>query len=258
MRRVGWFLLILGISLGTIFGLYYAWEIGPIDPKEAVPSDLQEQFQEEVRTLIAIAFANTGDFSRAIRRLEFLSDPGDAQSLSALAQQHLADGRPEEDVRSVAQLAAALATQEAYPSTPQPPSETATSTASPRVLPTIVPSSTRTPTPVPTYQLRSKEEVCDSDLIDPLIQMLIFDSIGEPVPGVEVFIVWDEGEDHFFTGLKPEMGLGYGDFTMTENITYSLQVSEMGDPVTGLDTVECLNEDELPYFGSWLLVFEEP
>jgi len=258
MRRVGWFLLILGISLGTIFGLYYAWEIGPIDPKEAVPSDLQEQFQEEVRTLIAIAYANTGNLNRAIRRLELLSDPGNAQSLSALAQQHLADGRPEEDVRSVAQLAAALASHEAYPSTPQLSSETATPTTSPTSAPTATPPPTKTPTPIPTYQLRSKEDVCDPDLIDPLIQVLIFDAVGEPVPGIEVLIDWEDGEDHFFTGLKPEMGLGYGDFTMTENITYTLQVTDMGDPVPGLDTVKCLGDDDQPYPGSWLLIFDEP
>lgn len=258
MRGVGWFLLILGFSLGIIFGLYYAWEISPIDPREAAPSDLQEQFQEEVRTLIAVAYANTGDLNRALRRLELLSDPSNARSLSVLAQQHLADGRPEEDVRSVAQLAAALATQASYPATPQKSSETATSTASPTRSPTSVPSPTQTPTPNPAYQLRLQDEVCDPDLVDPLIQVVVFDAIGEPVPGVEVFLVWDHGEDHFFTGLKPELGLGYGDFRMTESIPYTLQVTVMGNPITGLETIECLDEDDQPYAGSWLLIFEEP
>ena len=36
-----------------------------------------------------------------------------------------------------------------------------------------------------------------------------------PYPSVELVVTWDEGEDHFFTGLQPELGLGYGDFLMT-------------------------------------------
>jgi hypothetical protein len=258
MKRIGWFLLVLGISLGTIFGLYYAWEIGPLDPEDALPSDLQEQYQEELITLIAIAYANTGDLNRAVRRLELIPHPGDAQFLNALAQQHLADGRPEEDVRSMAQLAAALATQEADPSTPPPSSRTTTPTNSPTLPPTSTPTPTYTPTLIPDYQLRSQEEICNPDLNNPLIQVQIFDSLGIPIPGVEVKINWDAGEDHFFTGLKPEIGFGYGDFRMTENVTYSLQVTGIGDSATGLSTVECLDEEDISYLGSWLLIFDKP
>jgi len=46
--------------------------------------------------------------------------------------------------------------------------------------------------------------VCDASLSPPLIQVEALDAQGAPVPGAEVLIVWDEGQDHFFTGLKPE------------------------------------------------------
>jgi hypothetical protein len=257
MRRIGWFLLILGISLGTIFGLYYAWEIGPIDPKDAVPSDLQEHFQEELRTLIAIAYAKTGDLNRALRRLELLSEPGNAQTLKSLAQKHLADGHPEEDVRAVAQMAAALATREASPLITAESSRTITPTNSPTPPPTTTPIPTDTPTPIPAYQVRSVEEVCDPSLVDPLIQVFVYDSVGEPKPGVEVMVLWGEGEDHFFTGLKPEVGPGYGDFSTEQGKQYRVMVAGSNNSLTELEEVECF-EDEEGYPGSWLVIFEEP
>jgi hypothetical protein len=257
MRRVGWFFFILGISLGVILGLYYAWEIEPIEPKDAVPRDLQDKFQDEIRTLIAIAFAHTGDLNRAERRLELLSDPANAESLRALAQQHLADGRPEDDVRSVARLAAAFATQEAYPSTPSSFSKTATPTPSLTPTATITPAPTETATPIPNYQLRSKEVVCDPDLTDPLIQILVLDDFGNPIAGVEIIVRWDEEEDHFFTGLKPEMGLGYGDFTMSQGLSYTVTLSGSSETTTELSVEECM-EEEVEYPGSWLLTFVKP
>ena len=47
---------------------------------------------------------------------------------------------------------------------------------------------------------------------------------GDQIPGVEVDIIWDSGFDHFFTGLKPDLGAGYGDFTMTGGVVFTLFV----------------------------------
>ncbi|OGO17888.1 MAG: hypothetical protein A2Z14_14140 [Chloroflexi bacterium RBG_16_48_8] len=257
MRRVSWFLFILGLTLGLIFGLYYAWEISPIDPKEAIPSDLQSQYQVEYQTLIALAYVNTGNISRAIRRLETMPDVDAAQSLKALAEQLLAEGRPEEDVLAVAQLAAAMSNQSKSGSTPEQAQITATPTSLPTEIPTQAPTPTQTSTPMPAYQLRSREKVCDPALGFPLIQVLVLNAADNPVPGVEVLVLWDQGEDHFFTGLKPEMGLGYGDFTMEEGFTYAVQISGSSETITGLKAEECI-EDEEPFPGSWLLSFEEP
>ncbi|MBI1865988.1 MAG: HD-GYP domain-containing protein, partial [Nitrospirae bacterium] len=51
---------------------------------------------------------------------------------------------------------------------------------------------------------------------------------------IEIVVVWDAGEDHFFTGLKPELGQGYADFTMTEGVSYTLRLAEpftMSEPL---------------------------
>jgi hypothetical protein len=44
---------------------------------------------------------------------------------------------------------------------------------------------------------------------------------------------------------------------MTEGVTYSLQLSAAGEPITGLAAFECSEEGE-SYLGSWLLQFEQP
>lgn len=256
MRHISWFLFILGLALGLIFGLYYAWELSPIDPRDSKPSDLQPNYQVEFQTLIALAYANTGNMSRALRRLEPLYEPNIAQALNALAQKHLADGRLEEDVLAVAQLAAALSKLSASELIPQQTPKISTPTIPPTGTPTPFPTPTQTSTPIPSYQLRSQEKVCDPALGSPLIQVLIFDSAGDPVPGIEVLVLWDQGDDHFFTGLKPELGLGYGDFTMTAGITYTVLIEASSEPVTGLKVEECLDEDG-EYLASWLLIFDE-
>jgi hypothetical protein len=70
-------------------------------------------------------------------------------------------------------------------------------------------------------------------------------------------IIWDTGQDHFFTGLKPELGVGYGDFTMTEGVTYTMQLVESNTPVTGLMAEECIGDNGELFFGSWLLTFKQ-
>ena len=85
----------------------------------------------------------------------------------------------------------------------------------------------------------------------------MLDAAEGPVPGREVIVVWDAGQDHFFTGLKPELGLGYGDFEMTEDISYTLRLADSQQPITNLTVYECDGQDGEPYPGSWLLRFEQ-
>jgi hypothetical protein len=103
-----------------------------------------------------------------------------------------------------------------------------------------------------------KEKVCDTNLAGPLIQVEVLDAAGRPVPGVEALVVWDTGQDHFFTGLKPELGIGYGDFTMTQGLYYTLQLVDTEVPVTGLYVEDCVGEDSELFPGSWLLTFHQP
>lgn len=260
MTRVAWFRLILGLVLGLIFGLYYAWFISPRQIHQSSPQDLSANFQDEYRTLVASAYASTGNITRAISRLELLSDTHTATSLNDLAQSHLAAGRADEEVRALAQLAASIDTGAS--------SDILTQTSTPEgtaVIPTPTPPApastlppTATPSPVPSYQLLSMERVCDLNLVSSLIQVVVLNSRGEGVPGVEVLIIWDQGEDHFFTGMKPELGLGYGDFTMDVDVTYTLQLANALEGVTNIRSERCEMVEGGIFSGSVLLRFEEP
>jgi hypothetical protein len=83
----------------------------------------------------------------------------------------------------------------------------------------------------------------------------VVDAFLQPLPGVEVIVEWDEGQDHFFTGFIPEQGLGYGDFLMSPEVSYSVFVEEGSPVVSGLRIEDCeADEGGLP--GGWRLSFQ--
>ena len=258
MSRSGWFPFLIGIGLGLAGGLYYAWLINPVEYTDTAPDSLRTDFKSDYLALIASAYAATDDLVRARTRLALFSGLEPSTELAALAQQRLAGGFGEfgeVEAAALAQLAAELAnhprspvsTPTGGPSTPSTP------------IPTPLPSSTPRPTPTPgaPFSLASQEQVCNPLLADPLIQVEVSDAAEGGVPGVEIVVVWDAGQDHFFTGLKPELGQGYADFTMTEGVSYTLRLADSGQLVTDLSTHPCEQADGTPYLGSWLIQFQQ-
>jgi len=136
------------------------------------------------------------------------------------------------------------------------PLATAAMTPSPTI--TRLPTRTFTPTPGAPFALKSEELACSPDQKIPLIILQTYDAAGQGVPGVEVVVNWDGGENRFFTGLKPELGLGYADFTMTPSVVYTLRLAEGGQIIPNLSASECEAADGSRYWGSWLLIFEQP
>lgn len=156
--------------------------------------------------------------------------------------------------------------------TPAPPTSTITATASPSptssVTPTITasstprspyttlspqPSQTNTATPGAPFQLAKQSNFCDANLPG-LLQVNLTDKNGKPVAGVELVITWVDGEEHFFTGLKPELGYGYADYTMTKNVEYALSLAGGSPRITGLSTPKC----SAGYPGGIRLEFKQP
>jgi hypothetical protein len=88
-----------------------------------------------------------------------------------------------------------------------------------------------------------------------LIQVVTLDRGGAPIPGVEILVEWAGGQEHFFTGLKPELGAGYGDFVMAAGETYAVHPANSPAAVAGsLRIPECPAGGA----GSWRLVFQQP
>ena len=131
-------------------------------------------------------------------------------------------------------------------------------TLTPSASPTVTRTATIPPTPAQPFQLISQELICDPTLTEPLIQVMVLNAADDPIPGVEIQVLWDSGQSRFFTGLKPELGLGYADFSMSPDTTYTLQVADSENPITDILPETCTSSGGSSYLGSWLFVFQHP
>jgi hypothetical protein len=284
--------IILALLLGVGLGLTYAWVISPVTYVDASPAILRVDFKDQYRSVIAASYASTYNLPRASERLKLLGDNDPVGELSAQAQRMLAAGEPFEDVRPLAQLATDL--QQGFASAPitnvpiveivnTPTLET------PFVEPTLVLTETfvfdeptlsfeqtlvipeqplTTSTPRPTsrpdpaagepFTLVGQDTVCDPSLKEGLLQVILMDSRRRQVPGIKIIITWNQGEDNFFTGLKPELGNGYADFIMQADTIYSVRVVEGGSFVPNITAPSCTDPDGVTYMGGLLLTFQQP
>ena len=151
--------------------------------------------------------------------------------------------------------------------TPTPltnPSATPQQTPTRRMTPTLqaalatpLPTFTATPTQGLPFVLKSREKVCEPDHPQPLLQIEVTDSAGQPAGGVQISIAWQNKEEQFFTGLKSELGLGFADFLMEPKLTYALRVGEGGQTINDLTPPQCYGSSGL-YWGGLLLRYEQP
>jgi hypothetical protein len=159
---------------------------------------------------------------------------------------------PEETNAQSLAAATPRATDAAASSTVTPTSRPPTPT------PTLLPTRTATPTQGAPFVLKDKSPLCDIKVREPRIIIHTLDAASQPVPGVEIIVSWPGGEDRLFTGLKPELGLGYGDFNMLPGISYSVHLAGGGELVQGLLSNECETRAGERFWGSWALMFAQP
>jgi len=293
-NRGPWYLL-TGLVLGLAAGLAFAWVVSPVRYVDTAPASLRDDFKSQYRALIAVAYLYSGDLQRAQVRLNTLGQANPAGELALQAQDALAEGRPESEVQALTLLSAALSGQAApvdltgtpsgSPAANQTPQPALNLTPTPLVVqattavveasaptptsgatrargtatftPTPIPSRTPTLTPGADFVLQNQQLVCDLTRGEALIQVEVLDAAGQPVPGVEIVVRWEGGEDHFFTGLHPQISLGYADFAMTPGVSYQVQLASGGQTVPDLVVSEC-EGDPGRYWGNWLLEFVQP
>ncbi|MGD0611433.1 MAG: hypothetical protein ABSB41_07920 [Anaerolineales bacterium] len=294
-RRGNWYLLTAAL-IGLGLGLIYAWVLSPVRYVDATPASLRADFKDQYRLLIASSYIATGDLGRAQARLALLKDADPAQALNAQAQRLLLAGDPNHASTVLIMLAEAIQpgtvspTPASFPlpvSTVTRPAETATGAtpiaiSSPILRPSVTPiaisspilrpsatpiavsspilhqSATPTSTPGEPFVVTKQEKVCDPSLASGLLQVDVRDAAGRGVPGVEILITWNGGQQQFFTGFKPQLGDGYADFTMTPGIVYNLQLAKNSAQVTGLSAPTCPGQAGTTYIGGLHLVFEQP
>jgi hypothetical protein len=145
----------------------------------------------------------------------------------------------------------ALASREPTITRTPRPSGTPTLTASP------LPTTTHTPTLAPPFVLENQVSVCNPAIGEPQIQVFVANAAGIGIPSVEIVVTWSSGEGHFFTGLKPDIDVGYADFVMAPEVIYTVQVGDGGQLIQNLSAPECKDNNN-PYWGSWRFVFAHP
>jgi hypothetical protein len=132
------------------------------------------------------------------------------------------------------------------------------------LAPQELPTATLRPTSTPTrgidtpFTLVGQETICDVNLPPGLLQFSLMDSRRDQVPGIEIVVTWDKGEDNFFTGFKPETGDGYADFIMEEGTVYSIRVVDGGSFVPNISAPTCTDDNSGSYLGGLLLTFQQP
>lgn len=276
--------LLAALALGFGVGVLYAWVISPLRYIDTAPQTLRADFKDQYRTGIAAAYSATHNLDRARARLVLLGDSDPIQALTAQAQRMLASGLPFEEAQQVAQLAtdldAGVASAGPLPTTvlaSQSPTNPAVASPGIAVTATLAsptletqataqvfdtatprPSPTPIPTPLAPFQLVSQDQVCNPNLTDGLLQVSILDSSGRSMPGVKITITWDNGQENFYTGLKPDISNGYADYVMQPGMSYSVRIASTGTPVSGLTPPSCPVTGGRAYTGGLKLTFQQP
>jgi hypothetical protein len=287
MRRIPWWRLgaMFALLVGLGIGLVYAWIVSPLRITNAGPVALRADFKESYRSAIAVSYAATGNLPRAQARLALIGDPDPIEALNAQAQRMLADSELIEEADEVAALALALENgSESVPTVaptelvqeiatsftetlpPASPDVPITITETPQSIETqpvlIAPTPRPTQTPPPTlgapFTLTAQDNICDTNLPDGLLQVLVVNSNRRQIAGMGIVITWEGGNEQFFTGLKPELGNGYADYIMTPNITYTVQLASGSDIAAGLTPPTCQAPSGEAFAGGIKLTFQQP
>ncbi|MBL8088689.1 MAG: hypothetical protein JNJ43_00060 [Anaerolineales bacterium] len=283
--------IIFALLIGLGLGLAYSWFLSPVTYVDANPSILRADFKDGYRVVIAASYQSIQDLARARARLSLLGDADPIGALSAQAQRMLASGESFEKVRPLAQLATDL--QLGYVSNLNTPTPLPTSLNTPQVestvegtatspnvteeaqgtsIPTLffeqtpfVPTFSETITPRPAatftpalgspFALVGQESFCEPSK-PALMQLMFMDSRRNQVAGVEIIVTWNQGEDKFFTGFKPELGNGYADFIMQADTIYNIRIVTGGSFVPNISATICTEPNGFQYLGGVLLTFQ--
>lgn len=289
MRRIPWDIL-LALLAGLGLGVVYSWVVSPLRVTNADPVALRADFKDAYRSAIAAAYAANPDLARAQARLALLEDANSVEALNAQAQRMLASGEPFQQTDQLVVLALALddgpaGSPTTAPETaktavgseiqltstetlPPPPADVpilltetqqpADLTPTAEIVSTPRPTQTAVPTLGAPFTLTGEETICDANLPDGLLQIMVLSPNRRQMAGVKVIITWDGGEEQFFTGLKPEMGNGYADYIMSPGVVYSIQLGVGSDIAAELTPSTCQTPSGQTFLGGIKLTFQQP
>jgi len=272
-NRGNWYIL-TGLILGLILGIVYSWVISPVSQVDTHPSLLRTDYKDIYRLLISRAYQANNNLPRAEARLNLIGDDEPALALAAQAQRFLAEGGDHEMAVILANLSSALQSSEEAENPPVPPPGTAAATNPSEnteengendpdnpATSTQEPVSSQTPLPTESlpFILQDSSPICDPTLGESLIQIVATNSSGDGIPGVAIQIsLGTDPIEIFYTGLKPELGLGYADYSAEPGLTYQVEIPDSGLIISDIEVPTCQNESDESYWGSWEIYITHP
>jgi len=279
-RLFSWWGLLFGLGIGLAAGLFYAWNIAPVQEFDTAPHQLRAEDKANYAVAVMLSYAYDSDLNEAINRLSALDlglDPIQAVADIAcdLARTGYVDSsagiRAIRSMRTFYQLQGRAGCADEL--VPDVSVVLEATVVVPTNTPTLPPPPTKTPTPdaptpteagvviVPTtpprrdFEGRPNNTFCDVELSG-LIEVFVYDFDGEGLPGEQVRARWDDGEDLFVTGLKPERGPAYADFEMEPGRAYTLDMPGLSDPIRPpLVADRCITENGQEAITSYRVVF---
>jgi hypothetical protein len=270
--------LISGFIIGLLFGLIYSWLLDPVEFIDAAPVSLSADYKDQYRELIAMAYGANADMGRAQARLALLQEEDQLYLLGAQAQKLQGDTLKIREARAVMKLgedlqALMLAGPVLVAGTPLAEGPTMEPGMEAQMTPAAgsEPVSSTMNTEQATvaaqqpgqarneglFQLDQQMEVCDPNLPQGLLQVVVVDAQGKPIAGVRGTVYWAEGNDYFYTGLYPDLGDGYGDYVMKATVQYKLQIGDGTTMVESVTPPVCTAENGKQYFGSQWMQFKK-
>jgi hypothetical protein len=88
---------------------------------------------------------------------------------------------------------------------------------------------------VPSFRLVERTQLnCTDEPAEAFLRFLVRDSNGKDLPNVGIQVLWPEGDETLYTGLKPERGLGYADLEVATGTYQVTLLNAASDPIPDL------------------------
>lgn len=264
---ISWAGALMGLVLGVVLGLIYAWQIDPVVVRNVSPADLQPSDHQAYIISAALEYSATGNLQRVVSRLLEASPDQNPFDVAATTACDLIRTGQVDDVGDIEIIRTLRSIYE--PQGVQAPCDTqAFNTPIPVTLvqpsptitftPSITPVASKTPTieiaPVPVssaipninsatvgagFREAFLESYCDSQNAG-IIEVYVRSLDSSPLPGMPILIADNQRrESVFYSGLKPERGEDYADYQMEAGQSYRLGIQGEGILTRIIDAIPC-------------------
>ncbi|HUN06301.1 MAG TPA: hypothetical protein PLQ56_06860 [Aggregatilineales bacterium] len=279
---VAWSALLIGFLIGLGGGLFYAWNINPVVQIDTQPWQLTSRARAEYMAAIALDFGYDGDLNLAVQRLIELRPQGDPFQMLADAACQLATSgyvdsnaglQAVQSMKLLYQLQGRTGCADTLVAAVAQPTEVILSLPTPTPLPPATKTPTQVPTPAPSPTAAAPIQPTvpvQSDFVPPVVRTFCDASLpgiieifvqqvgGEGLSLQQVRVRWNDGDNLFLTGLKPERGPGYADFDMEAGLSYIVDIPGRSDPTSSpLVASPCTTETGATSITSYRVFFVE-